>query len=47
MTMETDPATTALAQVEMARSGRFEEMEDHFAPPLRAVVSGETIRSRG
>ncbi len=34
----------ATAVVEMARDGRFGEIEPLFAPPLRAVVSAETVR---
>jgi dienelactone hydrolase len=36
--------TIARAVVEMARDGRFVEMELLFAPPLRAVASAETVR---
>ncbi|NJP93060.1 hypothetical protein HCN51_27035 [Nonomuraea sp. FMUSA5-5] len=45
MTMRTDPAATATAVVEMARSGRFTDVEALFAPPLRAVVSAEVLRA--
>ncbi|AQZ62182.1 Hydrolase (HAD superfamily) [[Actinomadura] parvosata subsp. kistnae] len=45
MTLRTDPAATATAVVEMARSGRFADVEALFAPPLRAVVSAEVLRS--
>ncbi|MGR6918681.1 serine aminopeptidase domain-containing protein [[Actinomadura] parvosata] len=45
MTMRTDPAAIATAVVEMARSGRFTDVEALFAPPLRAVVSAEVLRS--
>ncbi|MET8869939.1 hypothetical protein ABZW11_43990 [Nonomuraea sp. NPDC004580] len=44
MVTGTDPALIATAVVTMARSGRFAEIEALFAPPLRAVVSGETLR---
>ncbi|MER5622371.1 alpha/beta fold hydrolase [Streptosporangium sp. NPDC002544] len=44
MTMETDPAATAVAVVEMACEGRFAEIEDLFAPPLRAVVTAEVLQ---
>ncbi|MCG5220878.1 alpha/beta fold hydrolase [Streptosporangium soli] len=44
MTMETDPAAIATAVVEMARNGRFADIEKMFAPPLRAMVSAETLR---
>ena len=30
--------------VELARNGRFAEIERFFAPPLQAVVSAETLR---
>jgi hypothetical protein len=39
-----DPAATALAVVEMMREGRFAEIEELFAPVLRAQVSAETLR---
>ena len=42
--MGTEPAATAVAVVEMACRGRFAEIEDLFAPPLRAVVSAETLQ---
>ncbi|MFI9552798.1 alpha/beta hydrolase [Nonomuraea endophytica] len=45
MTMGTDPAAIATAVVEMARSGRFADIETLFAPPLRALVSAETLRA--
>ncbi len=45
MTQETSPAAIAVAVTEMARNGRFEEVESLFAPPLRAVVSAETLRA--
>ncbi|MDX3232381.1 alpha/beta hydrolase family protein [Streptomyces sp. ME19-01-6] len=44
MTTGTDPATTAVAVVEMARKGRFAEIAGLFAPPLRAAVSAEMLR---
>ncbi|RSM99561.1 hypothetical protein DMB42_42460 [Nonomuraea sp. WAC 01424] len=44
MTTETDPAAIATAIVEMARSGRFADIETLFAPPLRAAVSAETLQ---
>lgn len=44
MTVETDPAAVAASVVGMARDGRFAEVEALFAPPLRAVVSAETLR---
>lgn len=39
-----EAAAIATTVVEMARAGRFAEMEPMFAPPLRAVVSAETVR---
>ena len=39
-----DTAAIATTVVEMARDGRFGEIEPLFAPPLRAVVSAETVR---
>lgn len=43
--METDPVTVAAAVVELLRAGRFVEIEELFAPPLRAAVSAETVRA--
>ena len=43
--METDPVTIAASVVAMARAERFAEIEELFAPSLRAVVSAETIRA--
>lgn len=45
MTTRTDPAATALTVVEMARQGRFAEIEELFAPPLRALVGAEALRT--
>lgn len=42
--MGTDPAAIAMTVVELARSGRFADIEALFAPPLRAVVSAETLQ---
>lgn len=42
--MVTDAAATAIRVVELARNERFAEIEALFAPPLRAVVSAETLR---
>jgi dienelactone hydrolase len=39
-----DAAAIATRVVELARNGRFAEIERFFAPPLRAVVSAETLR---
>jgi len=45
MTVGTDPVAVAAAVVEMAREGRFVEIEALFAPQLRAMVSAETLRA--
>ena len=37
----TDSAAIATRVVELARDGRFAEIERFFAPPLRAVVSAD------
>ncbi|WP_374226851.1 alpha/beta fold hydrolase [Ktedonobacter sp. SOSP1-85] len=39
-----DAAVIAITVVEMARDGRFVDIEELFAPPLRAAVSAETVR---
>ncbi len=39
-----DAAAIATRIVELAQNGRFAEIERFFAPPLRAVVSAETLR---
>jgi dienelactone hydrolase len=39
------PIESATRVVDLARSGRFSEIEELFAPRLRAVVSGETLRT--
>ena len=39
-----DAVAIATTVVEMARDGRFGEIEQLFAPPLRAVVSASTVR---
>jgi dienelactone hydrolase len=41
---DTDAAATAMRVVELARNERFADIETLFAPPLRAVVSAETLR---
>ncbi|MET7331709.1 alpha/beta hydrolase [Nonomuraea sp. NPDC005650] len=41
--MTPDPAATATTVVEMARDGRFAEIESLFAGALRAQVSAETL----
>jgi dienelactone hydrolase len=40
-----DPVAIAASVVEMARAERFAGIEELFAPPLRSVVSAETIRT--
>jgi dienelactone hydrolase len=45
MTADTDPAAVATAVAAMARDGRFADIETRFAPPLRAVVSAQTLRA--
>ncbi|MFC4114497.1 alpha/beta fold hydrolase [Nonomuraea zeae] len=44
MTMGTDPAATAVTVVELAREERFADIEQLFAPPLRALVGAEALR---
>ncbi len=39
-----DAAAIATGVVELARAGRFAEIENLFAPPLRAVVSAKTLQ---
>ena len=39
------PAAIAVAVTEMARDGRFAEVEELFAAPLRAVVSADALRA--
>jgi uncharacterized protein len=39
------PSAIAVAVTEMVRDGRFAEVEDLFAPPLRAVVSADALRA--
>ena len=41
----TGPAAIAVAVTEMIRDGRFEEVEDLFAAPLRAVVPADMLRA--
>ncbi|MFB8002555.1 hypothetical protein [Nocardia sp. NPDC056000] len=40
----TDPAAIATTVAELARAEHFSAIEELFAPRLRAVVSGETVR---
>src|SRR5690348_12197654 len=42
--MAVDAVATGIRVVEPARSGHFAEIETLFAPPLRAVVSAETLQ---
>ncbi|MEU0505554.1 hypothetical protein [Nocardia sp. NPDC005998] len=41
--VDVNPAAIAAAVVELARTQRFAEIEDMFAPRLRAAVSAETV----
>ncbi|MGC0421898.1 alpha/beta fold hydrolase [Embleya sp. AB8] len=43
--MESKPIRSATRVVDLAGSGRFSEIEELFAPRLRAVVSAETLRA--
>jgi hypothetical protein len=45
MTAASDPAATARALAELARDGRFDEVEDRYAAPLRAAVAPGTLRA--
>ncbi|WP_433193648.1 serine aminopeptidase domain-containing protein [Nocardia sp. CA-107356] len=45
MTIQTDPATVATTVVAMLREGRFDELEELFAPALAAAVSADTVRT--
>ncbi|MFI1991623.1 alpha/beta hydrolase family protein [Actinoplanes sp. NPDC020271] len=40
-----EPETVALAVIDLARADRFAEIEALFAPPLRAAVSADTLRT--
>jgi hypothetical protein len=42
--MQVTPAATALAVLELVRAGRFEEIRDLFAEPLRPMVSATALR---
>lgn len=44
MTSGTDPAVVATAVVDMTIEGRFADVEELFAPRLRAAASAETLR---
>ena len=41
----TEPTAVALAIIDMARTERFTDIEALFAPPLRAAVSADTVRT--
>jgi uncharacterized protein len=43
--MKTPPVTAALAVVELARQGRFTEIQQQFAPQLRPMVPAEALRA--
>ncbi|GII31890.1 hypothetical protein Pmi06nite_53320 [Planotetraspora mira] len=45
MAPEIGPKATGVAVVEMARDGRFAEIEDLFAPPLRAAVTAQRLQA--
>lgn len=44
MMASTSPAAVAMAVVDMATEGRFADVEELFAPRLRAAASAETLR---
>jgi hypothetical protein len=41
----TAPATTGKTVLDLAQAGRFEELRDLFAPPLRAMVPPEALQA--
>jgi dienelactone hydrolase len=41
----TAPATTGMTVLDLAQAGRFEEIHDLFAPPLRAMVPTEALQA--
>lgn len=43
--MLTSPVQTSLAVLERARTGRFDQIRDLFAPNLRPMVTAETLRA--
>jgi uncharacterized protein len=43
--MATAPTTTGLAVLDMAQAGRFAEIRELFAPPLRAMVPPEALQT--
>jgi dienelactone hydrolase len=43
--MPTGPVPTGVAVLERAQAGRFAEIREMFAPPLRALVTAESLRA--
>ncbi len=43
--MDPDPAAQALAVLELARRGRFDEIHERFAPQLRPLALPESVRA--
>jgi uncharacterized protein len=43
--MTTAPASTGLTVLDMAQTGRFAEIHELFAPPLRAMVPAEALQA--
>jgi uncharacterized protein len=43
--MATAPTTTGLTVLDMAQAGRFAEIQELFAPPLRAMVPPEALQA--
>ena len=41
----TAPDTTGMTVLDLAQAGRFEEIHDLFAPPLRAMVPAEALHA--
>jgi uncharacterized protein len=41
----TAPATTGKTVLDLAQAGRFEEIHDLLAPPLRAMVPAEALQA--
>ena len=41
----TAPGPTGLAVLELAQAGRFEEIRELFAPPLREMVSADGLQA--
>jgi hypothetical protein len=42
--MKTSPVTAALAIIALARQGRYTEIQEQFAPPLRPMVPAEALQ---